>query len=90
MLLTWILVIANLIYGIPLWKLRYQFRSAVYNDTSWKINIQPWFVKETIALFSNRYFTSQKEKKIGLLYRWYLGGNIILLLMLYVTAKAGL
>jgi len=73
-----ILGIANFFYGIPFWRYRYQFRSAVYNNSSWKINFKPWFVKETVALFTGRYLDAPEEKAMGKKYRWYLAGQTLL------------
>ena len=66
------LVVVFLIYGIPLWRLRYQWRSTVYRTTEWKINIMPWFGRDVAALFTNRYFNSDGERRMGRRYRFYL------------------
>ncbi len=66
------LVVIFLLYGIPLWKLRYQWRSTVYRMTSWKINVLPWFGHDTMALFSNRYFVTDDERRMAWRFRIYM------------------
>jgi len=77
-----LLIVVFLIYGIPLWRLRYKWRSTVYRMTSWKINILPWFVKDTAALFSNRYFVTADERRMAARFRWYLLGYFGLLILI--------
>jgi hypothetical protein len=78
-MLKTVLIVAFLIYGIPLWRMRYTWRSTVYRMTSWKINILPWFGKDTAALFSNRYFKTAGERRMAARFRWYLLGYFGLL-----------
>lgn len=66
------LVVIFLLYGIPLWKLRYQWRSTVYRMTSWKINVLPWFGHDTMALFTNRYFVTDDERRMARRFRIYM------------------
>ncbi len=77
-----LLIVAFLIYGIPLWRLRYKWRSTVYRMTSWKINILPWFGKDVAALFSNRYFETADERRMASRFRWYLLGYFGLLFLI--------
>jgi len=72
------LFIIWVIYGIPLWKLRYEWRSTVYRVKSWKINVLPWFGKDIVALFSNRYFRTAQERRMARNFRWYLAGYLLL------------
>lgn len=74
-----VLIVALLIYGIPLWRLRYQWRSTVYRMASWKINVLPWFGKDLAALFSNRYFVTPAERRMARRFRLYLAGYVALL-----------
>lgn len=74
----WILLGIIVLYTRPLWIFRYKFRSIVYQEKSWKINFRPWFLKETLALFSNKYF-KKSQLKIAWGYRLYLIGFILLL-----------
>jgi hypothetical protein len=73
-----LLIIAFLVYGVPLFKLRYRWRSTVYRMTDWKINILPWFGHDTAALFTNRYFHTDEERAMARRFRWYLSGYVAL------------
>jgi hypothetical protein len=42
--------------------------------TDWKINILPWFGHDTMALFTNRYFHTDEERRMARRFRWYLTG----------------
>jgi hypothetical protein len=77
-------LIAFIVYGIPLWKYRYDFRSMVYRDRSWRVNFTPRFVKETVALFSNRHFKGKKEIRAAWFFRMYLLGYFTLFALLFV------
>jgi len=72
------LIVAFLIYGVPLFKLRYRWRATVYRMTDWKINILPWFGHDTAALFTNRYFHTDEERAMARRFRWYLAGYVLL------------
>lgn len=74
-----ILIAAVILYGIPLWRLRYQWRSTVYRMKSWEINFLPWFGKDIAALFSNRYFLTEAERRMAKRFRIYLAGYLALL-----------
>ena len=73
------LIVAFLLYGIPLWQLRYRWRSMVYRRTDWKINVLPWFGHDTAALFTNRYFHTSDERRMARRFRLYLSGYMGLL-----------
>jgi hypothetical protein len=64
-----LLIVALLLYGIPLFRMRYQWRATVYRMTDWKINILPWFGHDTIALFTNRYFHTDEERRLARRFR---------------------
>jgi hypothetical protein len=68
-----------LLYGLPLWRLRYRWRSTVYRMTGWQINVLPWFGHDIAALFTNRYFVTDEERKMARQFRWYLAGYLALL-----------
>ena len=72
------LIVAFLIYGVPLFTLRYRWRATVYRMTDWKINILPWFGHDTAALFTNRYFHTDEERAMARRFRWYLAGYVLL------------
>jgi len=71
-------IVAFLLYGIPLWKLRYQWRSTVYRRDDWKINVLPWFGHDLAALFTNRYFRTDDERRMARRFRLYMAGYVIL------------
>jgi hypothetical protein len=74
-----VLFIVVVAYGIPLFRLRYQWRSTVYRMTDWKINILPWFGRDIAALFTNRYFRDDAERAMAKRFRLYLAGYFALL-----------
>jgi hypothetical protein len=69
------------IWGIPLVKYRSKFRKIVYQTDSWLINIKPFFIKETIALFKNIYPENQEYLEMRNFYRKYLLIYIILFIL---------
>lgn len=73
------LLVVFFLYSIPLWRLRYQWRSTVYRMTEWKINVLPWFGHDIAALFTNRYFFTEDERLMARRFRWYLSGYMALL-----------
>lgn len=80
-----VLIILFILYGIPSFHLRYAFRSRVYNDYSWKISFKPYFVKETIALFTNSYFKSKRDISVANWYRIYLFVYLLLFIAIFVV-----
>lgn len=74
-----VLFVALLAYGIPLWKLRYRWRSTLYRRSDWKINVLPWFGRDTAALFTNAWFRDDDERRMAARYRWYVLGYVVLL-----------
>jgi hypothetical protein len=68
------LIAAFFIYGIPLWRMRYRWRSTVYRTTHWTINVLPWFGHDVAALFTNRYFVTDDERRMARRFRLYLVG----------------
>jgi hypothetical protein len=76
------LIALFLLYGIPLWRLRYQWRSTVYRRTDWQINILPWFGHDIAALFTNRYFRDAAERAMARKFRLYLTGYLALLALI--------
>lgn len=73
-----ILLIIIIIYTRPLLYFRYKYRSTVYREKNWSINIKPWFYKDIKGLFSNKLFKNKEEIKIANFYRLYLIGFIAL------------
>lgn len=78
-----LLLAVLLVYGIPLWTMRYQWRSTVYRMTHWKINVLPWFGRDIAALFTNRYFHNDEERRMARRFRVYLTGYTVLLLAFF-------
>lgn len=60
------------VWGLPLGYYRSKFRKIVYQTDSWTINIKPFFVKETRALFKNIYPDNPEYLKQRRFYRIYL------------------
>jgi len=73
------LTVLLVLYGVPLWKLRYRWRATVYRVEGWKINVLPWFGHDIAALFTNRYFFSDDERRMARRFRWYMAGYVSLL-----------
>ena len=73
------LIAAFVLYGLPLWTLRYRWRSTVYRRTDWRINVLPWFGRDIAALFTNRYFVTVEERQMATRFRWYMVGYMALL-----------
>ena len=74
-------VVLFLIYGVPMFRLRFAWRSTVYRRSDWKINILPWFGHDTMALFTNRYFRDDAERAMACRYRLYLAGHLAIFLV---------
>jgi peroxiredoxin Q/BCP len=60
-------------WGIPLGIYRSRFRKIVYQTDSWLINIKPYFIRETKALFSTMYPENEEYIRFRNFYRFYLG-----------------
>ena len=67
-----ILFVIFSLYTIHFMKLRYEFRSIVYETDDWKINIKPLFKKEIIGLIYNLYPENKDYIKTRNNYRIYL------------------
>jgi hypothetical protein len=68
------LIVIVVLYGLPLWRLRYRWRATVYRREGWQINVLPWFGHDIAALFTNRYFVTDDERRMARRFRWYLAG----------------
>lgn len=73
-----VLLAALLLYGLPLFRLRYRWRSTVYRRDDWMINVLPWFGHDLAALFTNRYFRTDEERVMAFRFRLYLAGYAVL------------
>ena len=69
-------IVGFVLYGLPLWPLRFRWRSTVYRMTDWKINVLPWFGHDIAALFTNRYFITDDERRMARRFRWYMAGYL--------------
>ena len=70
------LLSALILYGLPLWRLRYRWRATVYRMDHWRVNVMPWFGHDFLALFTNRYFENATERRMARNYRLYLLGYL--------------
>ncbi len=66
------------VWGLPLGYFRSKFRKLVYKTDSWVINIKPFFIKETKALFYSLYPEDPEYIRIRNFYRIYLGIYFVL------------
>lgn len=76
-----ILLAIFLLYSKPLLLYRYRFRSAVYKDKRFSINFKPWFWKEIKALFTDKDFDTEEDRRTAKFYRRYLVLYTVLLLL---------
>ncbi len=78
-MLKTLLIVAFVIYGLPFFHLRYRWRATVYRVPDWSINIRPWFGHDAAALFTNRYFHTDDERRMARRFRFYVAGYVALL-----------
>ena len=55
------------------------FKGAHHRRSDWKINVLPWFGRDTAALFTNAWFRDEAERRMAARYRWYVLGYVVLL-----------
>ncbi len=67
-------------WGFPLSYFRTRFRKIVYRTDHWTISIKPYFIKETVALFSDLYPDDAEYLRARNFYRFYLSVYLILFL----------
>ncbi len=65
-------LILFLIWGFPLFQYRSRFRKKVYQTDDWRINIQPFFVKEIQGLIGNLFPEDEEYLRWRNFYRFYL------------------
>ena len=68
------------VWGIPLEYFRSRFRKIVYKTDNWLINIKPYFIKETKALFVTLYPEDEEYIRTRNFYRIYLTVYLVLFL----------
>jgi len=71
------------VWGIPLGYFRSKFRKIVYKTDNWLINIKPYFIKETKALFVTLYPEDEEYIRTRNFYRIYLTVYLVLFLSWY-------
>ena len=74
------------VWGLPLGDFRSKFRKIVYKTDSWLINIKPFFIKETKALFAALYPDNDEYIRIRNFYRIYLVVYFLLFLSWLILA----
>ena len=85
MTLKTVLIALFILYGIPLWRMRHTWRSTIYRVSGWKIDFMPWFGRDLAALFSNRYFIDDAERRMARRYRIYVAIYLALLAWIMVA-----
>jgi thioredoxin-dependent peroxiredoxin len=70
-------------WGIPLGIYRSRFRQIVYRTDSWLINIKPYFIRETKALFTTMYPDDADYVRFRNFYRFYLAVYAVLFALWY-------
>ena len=85
----WWAIVGFLLYGLPLWRLRYRWRSTVYRRYDWAINVLPWFGRDLHALVTNRYFVTPDERAMARRFRWYLAGYVTWLIAILYWPGGG-
>ena len=78
-MVTNILLVLLILWGIPSTYFRSKFRKIVYQTNDWKINIKPLFKKEIMGLFINLYPDNREYIRARNYYRIYLLIYLIIL-----------
>ena len=84
-MVTNILLVLLILWGIPSTYFRSKFRKIVYQTNDWKINIKPLFKKEIIALFLNLYPNNKEYIRVRNYYRIYLLIYLFIFLVYYFS-----
>ena len=74
------------VWGIPSTFFRSKFRKIVYQTDDWKININPFLIKELKALFFNIFPGNNDYIKVRNQYRLYLV-IYLFLFIIYILIK---
>ncbi len=80
-MVTNILLVLLILWGIPSTYFRNKFRKIVYKTDDWKINIKPIFLKELKGLFLNLYPNNPDYIKSRNSYRIYLFIYLVLFII---------
>ncbi len=84
-MVTNILLVLLILWGIPSTYFRSKFRKIVYQTNDWKINIKPLFKKEIMGLFLNLYPDNKEYIRVRNYYRIYLAIYLVLFLLYYFS-----
>lgn len=84
-MVTNILLVLLILWGIPSTYFRSKFRKIVYQTNDWKINIKPLFKKEIMGLFINLYPDNREYIRARNYYRIYLLIYLIIFLIYYFS-----
>ncbi|MBJ25446.1 MAG: hypothetical protein CMC91_07330 [Flavobacteriaceae bacterium] len=84
-MVTNILLVLLILWGIPSTYFRSKFRKIVYQTNDWKINIKPLFKKEIMALFLNLYPNNKEYIRVRNYYRIYLLIYLFIFLVYYFS-----
>ena len=84
-MVTNILLVLLILWGIPSTYFRSKFRKIVYQTNDWKINIKPLFKKEIMGLFLNLYPDNKEYIRIRNYYRIYLLIYLVIFLVYYFS-----
>ena len=84
-MVTNILLVLLILWGIPSTYFRSKFRKIVYQTNDWKINIKPLFKKEIMALFLNLYPNNKEYIRVRNYYRTYLLIYLFIFLVYYFS-----
>ena len=84
-MVTNILLVLLILWGIPSTYFRSKFRKIVYQTNDWKINIKPLFKKEIMGLFLNLYPNNKEYIRVRNYYRIYLLIYLFIFLVYYFS-----
>ena len=84
-MVTNILLVLLILWGIPSTYFRSKFRKIVYQTNDWKINIKPVFKKEIMGLFLNLYPDNKEYIRVRNYYRIYLLIYLVIFLVYYFS-----
>ena len=84
-MVTNILLVLLILWGIPSTYFRSKFRKIVYQTNDWRINIKPLFKKEIMGLFLNLYPDSKEYIRVRNYYRIYLLIYLVIFLVYYFS-----
>ena len=84
-MVTNILLVLLILWGIPSTYFISKFRKIVYQTNDWRINIKPLFKKEIMGLFLNLYPDNKEYIRVRNYYRIYLLIYLVIFLVYYFS-----